>query len=50
MEANLSKSTERIFDYLTTGSVLGEIALLTNEKRRANVICETSTQVILQGV
>ena len=32
-------------DYLTTGSVLGEIALLTKQKRNATISCETSAQV-----
>lgn len=43
-ETDVDKS-DRIFDYLTTGSVLGEVSLLTNQTRRANVTCETSTQL-----
>ena len=44
-EDELLDRSDRIFDYLTTGSVLGEASLLTNQTRRANVTCETSTQV-----
>ncbi len=32
-------------DYLTTGSVIGEAALLTNTLRNATISCETSAQV-----
>ena len=36
---------ERVTDYLSTGSVLGEMSLLTCRPSNVKVTCETSAQV-----
>ena len=37
-----------VVDYLGSGSIIGEVALLTNQPRKANVICATAVEVCFQ--
>ena len=44
-EKTSPQSLEKVTDYLSTGSVLGEMALLTGKATNVEVICDTSVQV-----
>ena len=42
----MMSTTELVSEFLTTGGILGEMALLTNKSYHVFVECETSVQVI----
>ena len=44
-KSSVHQQLDKISDYLTTGSVLGELALLTGKPSNVTVTCETSVQM-----
>ncbi|KAK6191717.1 hypothetical protein SNE40_003328 [Patella caerulea] len=41
-----SKSEDKVMDFMSTGSIIGEMGLLTHGNRMASVMCETAVQAL----
>ncbi|ESO97538.1 hypothetical protein LOTGIDRAFT_152631 [Lottia gigantea] len=43
---NNDKTEDKVMDFMSTGSIIGEMGLLTHGNRMASVVCETAVQAL----